>query len=302
MLAVSCSIRMNFKAIDSHCHLQLAAYDADRKAVIDDCLRQGLGLMVVGTNRETSRRAVRLAGSYPAGVWASAAIHPGHLHAPHHDPQELAAAPVAETFDVDFFLELAQSDRLKAIGETGLDYYRLAAADLSVEEIKRKQREGFSAHIAFAKERNLPLIMHVRDAGAGEAYADALEILGHEFGGRVPGVMHCFGGTMNDAERCLALGLHLGIGGIITFGPRKGEKESALAAIVREMPADRLLLETDAPYLAPIPLRGERNHPANTFIIAEKVAKIRDEPLEDVLRYTTANAIKLFNLADARPS
>jgi len=139
--------------------------------------------------------------------------------------------------------------------------------------------------------------MHVRDNGGGEAYADALTILHREFGTQVPGVMHCFGGSLTDAKRCLELGLHLGIGGIVTFPPRKGQTDNPLAEIVRLAPLDRLLLETDAPYISPIPKRGERNEPSNLLIIAQKMAEIRGDNLENILRETTNNAVRLFSLA-----
>jgi len=184
-----------------------------------------------------------------------------------------------------------------AVGETGLDYYRLVG---SSDVIKKKQKENFLHHIAFAKKKNLPLIMHVRDNGDGKAYADALEILHREYDNAVPGVMHCFGGSLADAKHCLEMGLYLGIGGIVTFAPRKGQTENPLAEIVRRMPMDKLLLETDAPYISPLPKRGERNEPSNVLIIAQKVAEIRGASVEDVLRQTTENTVRLFNLAQSQ--
>jgi TatD DNase family protein len=289
---------MHFSAIDSHCHLQLAAYDADREALIEKCRVSGIGVIVVGTNKGTSAAAVTLAQAHPAGVWASIAVHPGHVHAPHHDPQEVALPPTEEFFDEEFFSRISASEKVVAIGETGLDYYRLSeTAGQPIAAIKERQKENFLQHIVFAKRKGLPLIMHVRDGGDGRAYADALEILRREYGAKVPGVMHCFGGSAAEAEACLALGLHLGIGGIVTFPPRKGQMANPLAAIVRTMPLDRLLLETDAPYISPIPKRGERNEPANVLIIAQKVAELRGMPVEDIQRESAENAFRLFNLA-----
>jgi TatD DNase family protein len=287
---------MGPNAIDSHCHLQLAAYDNDREAVIKRCRESGIGLVIVGTNYETSSAAVRLAEACGENAWASIAVHPGHLHAPHHDEWEVAAPPQEEFFNDEFFSSLASSPKVVAVGETGLDYYRLTdSPSFPLASIKKQQQENFLAHISFAKKRDLPLIMHVRDDGGGEAYGDALEILAREYGGKPRGVMHCFGGSLADAEKCLNMGLFLGIGGIITFPPRKGQAENPLVAVVQKTSLDKILIETDAPYISP--LRGQRNEPINVLKVAEKIAEIKGETVKNVLQTTRDNAIRLFNLA-----
>jgi len=289
---------MRYSAIDSHCHLQLAAYDLDREAVIEKCRASGIGVIVVGTNKETSAAAVKLAEAHETGVWASIAVHPGHVYAPHHDRLEVAAPPKEEFFDEKYFAALASSPKVVAIGETGLDYYRLVeTSEQPVAFIIKRQQENFLKHIAFSKKKKLPLIMHVRDNGNGEAYTDALTVLRREFAAPIHGVMHCFGGSLVEAKQCLELGLHLGIGGIVTFAPRKGQTENPLAEVVRSMPLDKLLLETDAPYISPLPKRGERNEPANVLIIAQKVAILRGDNVENILKTAANNAVQLFNLA-----
>jgi len=290
---------MKYAAIDSHCHLQLAAYDLDREAVMRKCRDSGIGVIIVGTNKETSTAAVRLAESHPDGVWASIAVHPGHVHAPHHDPQEMASAPKEEFFDEEYFAALADSPKVVAIGETGLDYYRLAEPPGNpVASIKKHQQENFLRHIAFAKKRGLPLILHVRDNGGGEAYDDTLAILEQEK--YFNGVMHCFGGNVDIAKKCAGLGLYLGIGGIITYPPRKGQSGNPLIEVARTLPLDKLLLETDAPYISPAPLRGERNEPVNVLITGEKMAMIRADSVENILSATANNAVRLFNLASSQ--
>ena len=284
---------MKFELIDTHCHLQFAAYAGDRDAVIDNALKQGIGMIAVGTNIASSKAAVELAESVKEGVWASVAIHPGHVSRPHHDKNETADVPQEEFFDDDIFSRLIKSEKVVAIGETGLDYYRLPSIDAQeIEKIKQKQRDNLEAHIAFAIKNELPLIMHVRDA-----HDDALTIL-KSAGCGFRGVMHSFGGTADEARQYLELGHFIGIGGIVTFPPRKGEAENMAVAVARAVPDGRILVETDAPYISPAPLRGKRNEPRNVIRVAQEIAKIRGVSYDEISRMTTANAVKLFNLAD----
>lgn len=284
---------MFYSLIDSHCHLQLPAYDADRASVLKGARAAGIGLIAVGTNFATSEAAVRLAEANPEGVWATIAVHPGHVHRPHHDESETTVPPTAEFFDRAIFEKLAASPKVVAIGETGLDYYRLAAdEEMSLEQIKARQKENFISHLKFAKEKNLPLTMHVRDA-----HDDAYEILKSE-GRGLRGVMHCFTGTVTEAERYLDLGFYISFTGVLAFPPKKGEEENALATVCRMVPAERLLVETDAPWLTPPPFRGQRNDPFKVRITAQAVARIRRTDLAEIEKITTANAIHLFNLAE----
>jgi TatD DNase family protein len=290
---------MSFKLFDSHCHLQLPAYgDAERAVIIEAARKSGLGFIAVGTNFLTSSAAVKLAEENPENVWASIAVHPGHVHAPHHDEQEFADPPTEEVFDAQKFMPLLSSGRVAAVGETGLDYYRLeAGAGRTVEDIKERQRRNFIAQITFAEEKGLPLIIHIRSSAekTSDAQDDALEILKQE--NVTKGVMHCFSGTAEEAEKYLERGLHISFAGNVAFPPRKNEKENPLAVACRIVPDDRLLIETDAPWLSPPPLRGKRNEPANVKLVAEAIGRIRHQDSAEISRITAQNAIRLFSLA-----
>lgn len=286
---------MKFNLIDSHCHLQMAAFATDANAVLGNTLEQGVGLIVVGTNFLTSGDAVRLAEKTPEGVWAAIALHPSHVHNPHHTPDEVVEPPKEEKFDSGAYAKLAGSPKVVAVGETGLDYYRLEAdGECSIDEIKKKQIDNFISHINFAKTMSLPLILHVRDA-----HDDALKILTEHGGNKLHCVMHCFSGTVTDAERYLDLGYYISFTGAITYPPKKGQLENALHSVVRMVPISRLLIETDAPWLTPAPLRGQRNEPANVKAVAAQIATIRGFSYEEVADNTVNNTFKLFNLAKA---
>ncbi len=289
---------MLYSLIDSHCHLQLAAYANDANAVLGNALEQGIGMIVVGTNLETSAAAARFAEAAGDGVWAAIAVHPGHTHRPHHDLEETSAAPTEEKFDAKAFAALAASPKVVAVGETGLDHYRIAADERhSIEDIKKKQQDNLIEHINFAKQRGLPLILHVRDA-----HEDALGILTEHGGSKLRCVMHCFTGTVTDAERYLELGYYISFTGALTYPPRKGRPENDLHPVARMVPADRLLVETDAPWLTPAPLRGRRNEPANVKAVAQALAALRGVSYEEIAEMTVKNTVKLFNLAKpARP-
>jgi TatD DNase family protein len=283
---------MKFSAIDSHCHLQAAAYAADLDIVLTRMKNAGVAAIAVGTNYPSSRAAVELA-ERRADVWASVAVHPGHVYEPHHDQMELAHPPEEEMFDEEKFASLLASSKVVAIGETGLDYYRLPEEESVRALIKERQRKNFIIQIRAAKARNLPLILHIR-----EAHAEALEILREEK--YFNGVMHCFTGTVGEAREALSLGLYISFTGAATYPPKKGQTENPLHEVIRIVPQSRLLIETDAPYLTPVPHRGERNEPVNVLITAKKMAEIRGEGYVNILEVSLNNAVRLFNLAAMR--
>lgn len=250
--------------IDSHCHLNHELLRHEAEAALERAASAGVGrVVVVGYDIESSIEAVELARLH-LPVYAAVAVHP-------HDAKSFDEGAKAR------LEELAQSAKVVAIGEIGLDYHY----DFSPREA---QFQAFRSQLKLARRTGLPVIIHCR-----EAYPDVLTVLEEEGGREVGGVMHCWAGTQTDAERTLQLGFYLGFGGVLTFKNAEENRQIAAGA-----PADRILLETDAPYLAPVPFRGKRNEPVYTRLVAEKMAEVRGCPVEDVKTLSTANALALF--------
>ncbi len=247
---------------DTHCHLNHPDLYAEWQAVLYRAQQSGVQrLILIGYDLESSRRAVELSEQSHM-LYAAVGIHP-------HD----AAQYNSESLPT--LCELAAHPRVVAIGEIGLDFYR----NLSPREA---QYEAFHAQMQLALSLNLPVVIHCR-----EAYEEVLSVLSRY--PDVRGVLHCFSGTAEQAQRGLELGYYLGIGGVVSF-----KSADLLRAIVQGMPRDRLLLETDAPYLAPHPYRGKRNEPAYLPLIAQQVAALWNAPLEQLSEITEANAQRLF--------
>lgn len=254
------------KWIDSHAHLDDRAFDADRAAVIARCSEAEMGVLTIGSSLRSSREAVRLANRY-RNMWATVGIHP-------HNAKSVDEAALIE------LKEFAQDDLVVGIGEIGLDYYR----DLSPRD---RQRSALRQQLDLAIELGLPVCLHNR-----ESTDDLLAIL-KEIGKRHCGVVHSFLGDGTLADEFLDMGLHLGIGGPLTF-----PKNEVLREAVKHAPLDRILLETDCPYLTPVPYRGRRNEPVYVQHVAEEIARLKDVSVEDVARQTTENSIRLFGLND----
>lgn len=255
---------------DSHCHLTDTQFDEDRTALLTRARQAGIERFItIGATGEFwhNEKAVALAQAHP-DVFATVGVHP-------HNAKTITP----ETYDQ--LRRLVQEPKVVGLGETGLDFYY----EYSPREA---QRRHFRTFIHLALELDLPLSMHVR-----EAYAEAADILRQEGGGRVRGVMHCFTGTVPEAEALLALGLSLSFSGIVTF-----KNAQDLRAVVPLVPMDRLLIETDCPYLAPVPHRGRRNEPAYVSQVAATIAQLKAVPLEEVARVTWHNTARLFRLDD----
>ncbi len=276
--------------VDSHAHLNFSAFDQDIDQVSARCRQKGMKVINVGSQAETSQKAVALAEKFP-GFFAATGIHPIHLGESRRDELETAEhADFSANPDAEFnrIVALADQPKVVAIGETGLDYFRL---EEDVAAAKKIQREYFCRHLELAKDKNLPVILHARGEAADllGAYQEILEIV-KTVGAR--GVIHCFGADWPTAEKFLDLGFYIGLTGIITF--RKKAEELQLVA--KNTPLDKILIETDSPYLAPEPHRGERNEPVFVELVAAKIAEIKSLSLAEVIEQTGQNAAKLFKI------
>jgi TatD DNase family protein len=260
--------RSRMRLFDTHAHLHFPELLADLDAVLDRARAAGVAAIVtVGTDRETNPAAVALAERLP-GVFATVGIHP-------HDAGEATDADYAA------MEELARdSPKVVALGEMGLDFFRnLSPPDVQVVAFRRQLR--------LARSLGKPVVLHVRDA-----HEDALAILGEERVGDVGGVMHCFSADVAVARRCLDLGLFISLAGPVTY-----KNARALPDVARFVPEDRLVVETDCPYLPPEPHRGRRNEPAHVTLTATRVAELRSADPDALAAAMTANAARLFRVA-----
>lgn len=257
--------------IDSHCHLDFPELAGDEAGVLARARTAGVaGMLTIGTRLNQFER-VRAIAERHGNVWCSVGVHP------HEAKEEGQRTP-------DRLVDAARHPKVVGIGETGLDfYYEHSPRD--------EQAESFRAHIAAARQTGLPLIVHTRDADR-----ETIDILEEETGkGAFPGLIHCFTSGADVARCALALGFYISISGIVTFKAAEG-----LRSIVRDIPLDRLLVETDSPYLAPVPKRGKTNEPAYVAHTAAKVAELKGVSIAELEAATTANFFQLFAKAERR--
>lgn len=277
--------------IDTHCHLNFSAYKDDAAEVLQRSLDAAVWVINVGSQVSTSKRAIALAQQYTEGVYAIVGLHPVHLFPSHVDEaeQNIDFKTQGETFDFEVYKQLASEEKVVGIGEMGIDYFHLPEG-IDENEVKAKQREVFVQGIALAREVAKPVTIHTRPTKNGfDAYDDVLDILRAEDFSNA--VIHCFSGTKEQAKRFLDMGCLLSFTGIVTF---KNAKE--IHQIVTYTPLDRMMVETDAPYLSPEPHRGERNEPAYTQFVAERIADLKKVTVETVAQTTTRTARDFFAL------
>lgn len=252
--------------IDTHCHIDFPDFDHDRDEVIVQAVEFGVDRLIdIGADIKSSRRAFALANSYE-NIFCTVGVHP-------HDSKTLNSKFITE------METMAAHPKVVGIGEIGLDYYR----DLSPRDVQKK---AFITQLDLAVSLDLPVVIHVR-----EAMNDALKIVAN-YAGRLSGVFHCFPGTVEEAKKVADLGFHISVNGVMTY------KNSKMQDLGREANLNMMLIETDCPYLTPIPHRGKRNVPAYTRLVATKLAELRGMSLAEIDKITTRNAEKLFRLVE----
>jgi TatD DNase family protein len=284
------------KYIDIHSHVNFKAFDEDRDEVIKRALENDTWVINVGTQIDTSRKAVEMAHQYNEGLYAIIGLHPIHTGASFHDEKELGEGGKeftsrGENFDKEAYRELLKDKKIVAIGECGLDYYRMNADSIE------KQKKAFVEQIELANEFNKPLMLHIRNnekaelvtgkEGSPNAYLDALALLKQH--AKVKGDVHFFAGNLDEAKAFVDFGFTLSFTGVITFTKDYDE-------IIKATPLDMIMTETDAPYVTPAPYRGQRNEPVYVCEVVKKIAKVKGLPEEEVAQAVITNAKRVFGI------
>lgn len=259
---------------DSHAHVNFEAFNKDWKQVLDDCCAKNVWVINIGSQFPTSARGIEIAENYDTAVYAALGLHPTHAHETEH------------LFDYKKYAELARiSKKVVAVGETGIDFYHSS----NHYDIQKK---AFQDQICLSREFNLALIIHGRNSRDGKinCYKEIYDIVKKEKLKRA--VVHCFIGSADDAKMFLDLGYYIGITGIITFNNAQGLQET----VQKSIPLKQLLIETDCPYLAPEPYRGQRNEPQYVEYVALKIAQLKSASYQEIEKATFENARSLFQV------
>jgi len=274
--------------IDTHAHLNFAAFKDDADKIIDQCLKNDLWIINVGSQYSTSKRAIEIAEKYPKGIYAAIGLHPIHAIPNKVDVSEVSPSfkSKPEKFNADKYRKLAKSKKVIAVGEVGLDY-----SYAKNDKNKEIQKKVFIEQLSLAKELNLPVIIHCRDA-----WKDLIEILRnfqaqHLVAGswQLAGVAHFFSGSIEDAKELISMGFLVSFTGVITF-------TKAYDATIEEIPMEKLMIETDCPYVSPVPFRGKRNIPLYVKYVAKRISEIKEVSENKVADTTTQNAKNLFKI------
>ncbi len=276
------------KYIDIHSHVNFSAFDEDREAVMARASEAGVIVINVGTQIDTSRKAVEMAHEY-SDTYAIIGLHPIHTDASYHDEKELGVGGAeftsrGEDFDKQAYRELLKNPKVVGIGECGLDYYRCTF------ESAEKQKKAFIEQIELANEFNKPLMLHIRNNPKDNylnAYHDALEILKKH--SQVKGDVHFFAGTIEDAKAFVDFGFTISFTGVITF-------TTDYSGIINNIPLEMIMTETDSPYVSPAPFRGKRNEPIHVREVVKKIAEIKGLPEDEVAKQIMQNAKRVFGI------
>jgi TatD DNase family protein len=275
---------------DVHTHTHFAAFEGETDTVLARALEAGVWVVNVGTQKDTSAGAVETAARYAEGVYAAVGLHPIHTEKSYHDEKELGIMnhesgfgfiSREESFDYEYYKKLALQEKVVAIGECGFDYFRLG------EKTKKRQQNVFEQHIALAAEVKKPLMVHCRNA-----FDDLIKILqatSYKLQATSPGIVHFFTGSIEDARTLLNLGFFFSFGGVLTFARDYDE-------VLRFIPLDRIVSETDAPYVTPVPYRGKRNESLYVREVAKKIAEIKGKEHAMVALELVRNACRVFAL------
>jgi len=282
--------------IDTHCHLNFKDYKDESLAIAQKTLREGVFMVVVGSEFKTSRRALELANNFPKGVYSAIGLHPIHtqdflIQNDNENGKYEFRAQAEDFIESDYQAMIDSSSKIVAIGEIGLDYYHIKAKNKEEEiEIKNKQKDIFIKQLEFAKKNKLPVIIHCRDA-----HDDLYQILAdfrekNDFSDDW-GVIHCFSGDYQQAQKYFDLGLKISFTGLITFISKWDD-------VIKKAPLDKVMVETDSPYLSPAPYRGQRNEPLRVKEVLKKIAEIRQEDPLQVEKNIWETSLKFFKITE----
>ena len=277
--------------IDTHAHVNFNVFKNDADKIIQNSLTENVWMIIVGTDYKTSKRAFEYANKYEKGVYVAVGLHPIHLSVIKADGDDYNFTTRGEEFNYDAYEKLAKFEKVVAIGEIGLDYYYINN-NKNIKEIKKLQKQVFINQLLLARRLDLPAIIHCR-----KAHDDMFNIL-KEFKqenkelfniNKPWGVMHCFSGDENLAWKYFGLGLLISFTGLITFSKQWDD-------LIRKLPNDKFLVETDCPFMTPEPFRGKRNQPDFVKLTAKRIADIKCMSIQKIAEWTTSNAKKLFKI------
>ena len=276
--------------IDTHAHVNFSFFKKDADEIIQRTLNEKTWMINVGAEYKTSKRALALANKYEQGVYASVGLHPIHLFETRASGENYDFNTRAEVFNYDIYEKLAKFEKVVAIGEIGLDYYHIETDDINL--IKETQKKTFYEQLLLARKLDLPAIIHCR-----QAHDDMFECLRNfrrEYANLIPknrawAVMHCFSGDENLAWKYFDLGLIVSFTGLITFSAQWD-------GLIRKVPLEKIMIETDCPFMTPEPHRGKRNEPIFVKYVAQRIAEIKNLSIKKIADITTKNAIEFFNI------